>query len=163
MKPLRWTNDADAHRYMKERQNQNLARSARNPNENWMGEKLATTGRKWRRQAQWGYRLFDFWCHELGIAVEVDGPEHRIDYDNHRDEYNYRRSAILVLRVRNQNEEDAAAVLGIIASSCTWSERRQQLGIDGHTKRARRRLVSGQPDLIEIQPQTRSPEGRKDR
>jgi len=110
-----------AYKYWKERR----AASAANPNELWMKAKLDTTGLQWTRQAQWGWRLFDFWCHELGIAVEVDGPEHDQAKDAKRDAYNLKRSGILVLRVRNQNEGDAAKALADIQAACTWQERRR--------------------------------------
>ena len=77
----------------------------------------------------------------------MDGPEHDIKYDNYRDQYNYRRNGILVLRVRNKNEEDAAAALRIIRESESWKERKEKLGILGNTKAAKRALVSGQQSI----------------
>ena len=135
---MKWPTKKEQHEYMKQRQDQNIERSRDNPNENWMLEKLQLTGLNWTRQAQLGYRLFDFWSHECGIAVEVDGPEHDVDYDSARDEYNFCRSGILILRVRNKNEVDANAALLIINSAETWNERRQRLGLkliaSHHTK-----------------------------
>lgn len=90
-----------------------------------MAKKLSETRYKWTRQAMWGYRLFDFWNHELGIAVEVDGPEHDAEYDNYRDRYNYYRSALLVLRVKNFDEAEAARALGIIDCAETWAKRKE--------------------------------------
>lgn len=104
-------------------------------------EILKSRGEKWTRQVLWGYRIFDFWNPVLGIAIEIDGPEHDPVYDAHRDEYNFRRSAIVVLRVRNQNENDAKAVFELIPRLGTWKERRSELGIDGHTKKERRKLL----------------------
>lgn len=141
MKPLNWPSNAEQAAYMRMRKDQNIGRSLRNPNENWMALKLNATVRKWTRQATWGMRLFDFWCAELGIAVEVDGPEHREDYDAYRDEYNFRRSGIVVLRVRNLNEEDAEKALAAISREVTWKERREALGIHKGSKKDRRRLV----------------------
>lgn len=106
-----------------------------------MGAMLKTTGRKWTSSATWGYRIFDWWCHELGIAVEVDGPEHNKDYDAYRDEYNFRRSGIIVLRVRNRNEDDALRALSQIAVSDSWTDRRIKMGIDSKDKRTKRWLV----------------------
>jgi very-short-patch-repair endonuclease len=141
MKALRWTTDSASHDYMRGRQMQNLAMAVVNPNENWMRAKLDSTGLKWRRQAQWGYRLFDFWCGHLGCAVEVDGPEHDVRYDEHRDEYNFRRSGIVVIRVRNRNEDDASRALLIISRLTPLADRKIALGITGHTKAERRSLV----------------------
>jgi very-short-patch-repair endonuclease len=148
MKPLHRPTNAAEHAYMRERAAQNLARAASNPNENWFWRKLEATGKSWTRQAQWGYRIFDFWCHEIGTAVEVDGPEHRAAYDAYRDEYNLRRSGILVLRVKNLNEADATTALAVIAQAETWADRKARLGIVGNTKQARNRLVSPQQEFL---------------
>jgi len=142
MKPLRWQTNAKQAAYMKDRKKQNLELSKTNPNENWLFSKLKTTDYKWTRQATWGYRIFDFWCHHLGIAVECDGPEHDKDYDSYRDEYNLRRSGLIVLRVRNMNEEDAAHALSEITVADSWKARRDKLGLNGNTKASRRRFVT---------------------
>lgn len=148
MKQLRWPVNAEQAAYMRMRQEQNQQRSNHNPNENWFAAKLDATGRAWTRGAVWGYRVFDFWCHELGVAIEVDGPEHRPDYDAYRDEYNLRRSGIVVLRVRNRNEEDAARAIEAIGNATTWSARREALGLHARSKKGRRKWVSGQDDLF---------------
>ena len=132
---------------MRGRQAQNKARAARNHNEQWMAEKLATTGLQWTTQAQWGYRLFDFWSAEKGIAIEVDGPEHDTDVDAYRDRYNFERSGIEVIRVRNRNEADAIIALDLISSAESWQERRKRLGIVGG-KRQRRARANGQVDAF---------------
>jgi len=141
MKSLRYTTKAEEHAYMKGRQEMNRRAALRNQNENWFADKLKTNKHKWSRQAQWGYRLFDFWCHELGIAVEVDGPEHDPGYDGYRDKYNYLRSGIIVLHVRNRNEADAKLALEFIAKAEDWSSRRRLLGLDSTKKRDRKRLA----------------------
>lgn len=148
MKPLHYATTAGTHAYMRGRQAENKAASACNQNENWFAAKLNETAEKWTRQTQWGYRLFDFWCHELGIAVEIDGREHDPRYDGYRDKYNYLRSGIVVLHVRNRNEEDAARALEFIAKSESWAARRHRLGLDQPTKKSRRRAAeeaSNQP------------------
>lgn len=124
-----WPRTADQHAYMKMRQAENLARCETIRAEQWALSHLKGTNRKWNRQAQWGYRLFDFWCHDLGIAVEIDGETHDADYDAARDARNYQRSGILVLRVRNYNEEDMERALAVIASSPGWNTRRAELGL----------------------------------
>lgn len=126
---MKWPTNADQHAYMKMRQDQNLLECQSNPNEAWMLRKLETTGWKWKRQAQWGYRLFDFWNAYLGIAVEVDGLTHDKVYDGVRDDYNWERSGILVLRVRNRDEADAEKALETIQGACDWNERRASLGL----------------------------------
>ena len=133
---------------MRQRKNQNVVRALKNQNENWLASILATTGFKWTRQAVWGYRIFDFWSHKLGIVVESDGPEHNKNYDAYRDDYNLRRSGILIIRVRNRNEEDVNHALSLIKNSSTWPERREVLGLNVNTKAGRRHLVNGQHDLF---------------
>jgi very-short-patch-repair endonuclease len=126
---MRWTTTKESNQYMAMRKVENLAIAARNPNEIWMKEKLKTTGYKWGQQSRWGYRIFDFWNHKLGIAIEVDGPSHNPVYDSIRDKHNYERSRILVLRVRNMNEADAANVLEKIRTACSWNDRRKKAGL----------------------------------
>ena len=102
----------------------------RNPNEKWMSEKLKRTPYKWTRQAQWGYRLFDFWNHKLGIAIEVDGETHNKVYDKIRDKHNHKTSGIIVLRVRNKNEADAKKVIDyILGVDENWNDRRIKMNI----------------------------------
>lgn len=125
---MRWTTSKEESDYMARRQKENVAASKNSKAEAWMAEKLKETGLKWTRQARWGYRLFDFWNAHLGIAVEVDGPEHEKDYDEVRDTYAYLRSGIVVLRVRNFDEFDASLALDSIASSRTWKQRRTEVG-----------------------------------
>jgi very-short-patch-repair endonuclease len=121
--------NTEQHEHMAMRQQQNMDRAVRNPNENWMASILDETAQSWTRQARWGWRVFDFWCRELGVAIEVDGPEHRHARDSKRDDYSLRRSGILVIRVRNRNEEDAANALAVIGSSGSWWDRRRALGV----------------------------------
>ena len=97
MKKLRYITNAEQSAYMRQRKAECMARSPKNRAENWAADRLKTTGKKWKHQAVWGYRIFDFWCRELGCAVEIDGKNHKEDYDSYRDEYNFRRSAIVVL------------------------------------------------------------------
>lgn len=126
---LKWPVTPEQSQYMARRQEENIEVAKRNPNEAWMAEKLKGIGLKWSRQSRWGYRIFDFWNAEKGIAVEVDGPTHKKDWDEKRDRYNYERSAIVVIRVRNLNEEDATSALERIAELGTWNERREKMGL----------------------------------
>lgn len=138
MKQLKWPINKQDSDYLSVRKAQNIQRAKNNPNENWMRDILKGTNYKWTRQALWGYRIFDFWCAVLGVAVEVDGPEHNPTTDSYRDEYNFRRSGVVVLRVRNHNDADAHKVVVLISRLGSWAERRQELGITAHTKRERR-------------------------
>jgi very-short-patch-repair endonuclease len=125
---MRWVTRSDQAKYMRERQVQNRDRVVRA--EDWAAGHLRTTGKKWTRQAIWGCRLFDFWCAELGIAIEIDGLTHDKNYDASRDQYNYFRSGILVLRIPNFDEIVMAKVLKEVAAAETWQERKTKLRIE---------------------------------
>ena len=81
------------------------------------------------RQAQWGNRFFDFWIHEKFIAIEVDGPEHRAQFDEVRDRYNYIRSGILVFRAKNFDDARILQIMAMIHASRGLSYRKENLGI----------------------------------
>lgn len=143
-----WPTSAEASARMRNFKAINLRRALTNPNENWMADHLCSTGLKWSRQAQWGFRLFDFWCSEKGVAVEVDGAEHDKGWDAFRDRQDYERSGIVVLRVRNRNEEDAARALAQISKAGSWNSRRKGLGLKS--------LGAGHIDRYELPPKVRS-------
>ena len=130
-KSMRWVVRSDQAEYMRERQKQNKNKIVKA--ELWAKQKLETTGQKWNTQTIWGCRLFDFWCHRLGIAVEIDGLTHDKNYDAARDQYNFYRSGIIVLRVPNYDETAMDAALEAIAVADTWEVRkvkmREQYGL----------------------------------
>lgn len=145
MKALRFPTTKEESDYMRMRRDQNLKRAAWLKAENeFMQKFLIPTGIKFSRQAQWGYRLFDFWVHDKGVAIEIDGPEHNRGYDAHRDLYNFLRSGIIVLRVRNFHVEDSVAAAKNLVAECSWHDRRACLGLlttQSHTKQGRRELA----------------------
>lgn len=94
-----------------------------------MSEKLKKAGLKFKRQAQWGIRLYDFWDHKTGIAIEVDGTDHNKARDSVKDKLDFNVSAIVVLRVRNFNEADAEKVITQILRSESWNDRRLGFGL----------------------------------
>jgi len=109
---------------MKLRQNQNRAKGM-TPAEKWLFENfLKKTTLNWTHQAQWGFRLFDFWNAFLGVAIEVDGPEHRPEADLFKDETEWGRSKIVTFRVRNFNRADASLAMGSLQLLRPWKERR---------------------------------------
>ena len=139
MKPLKWITNKEQTEYMAKMRALNISKCVTNENENLVWSKL---GKGWTRQAVRGYRIYDFWNHELGCAIEVDGMEHDREYDNYRDEYNFRRSGVVVFRVRNGNMEDLGAVLVAISKLTDIRTRKEKLGINGNTKQSRRSLSS---------------------
>lgn len=130
-RPLRWPTRAEEAAYLKGRREENLARSVKNPNENWMANRLSELrcSGTWRRQRPWGYRIFDFFDSSRGVAIEVDGREHDSRYDSYRDVHNFLRSGIVVLRVRNRNDDDARSAVDAANRLCPWRTRRRRLGV----------------------------------
>ena len=143
----------------------NLAFALTNENENWMRDKLAAlTGYYWHRQFLLEFpgatRFFDFYSPLLKVAVEVDGPEHSPrgeewaehtvrNYDHKRDELT-RFIGIKVLRVRNQNEEDAAKVLRQIKTLIEMDEASKHLserGLVVNKRKFKDHLVRGPQSL----------------
>jgi very-short-patch-repair endonuclease len=116
-----------AHMLMRKRQN--IEQSKYSKAEAWAYKALQQTGYRWTSQAIWGWRVFDFWNHILGIAIEIDGPEHNEDNDRKRDARNWNVSRILVIRVKNFDEEGMKKATQRIATSTTWNERREQAGL----------------------------------
>ena len=142
MKKLRYPTNAEQAAYMRMRQQQNRSSCLRSRAESWAKNQLENrTALTWTRQSAWGNRLFDFWCRTLGCAVEVDGPEHKPWIDQFRDEYNFRRSAIVVLRVKNFSDEGMNELLRHIPHLQEWGERREQIGINRNTRKGRRQLA----------------------
>ena len=119
MKALRGLTNSEKHRYMRHRKEQNRIQSKRSSAETKVVARLKQTPWKWSRQSTWGYRLFDFWCKELGVVIEVDGPEHDQEYDSYRDEYNFRRSGIVVLRIQNHDERELEETIKLIPNPAT--------------------------------------------
>lgn len=123
-----WPTTREEISRMKKYQIDNLKTSKTNRAENWFAEKLKTSGLKFKRQARWGFRIFDFWNHNLGVAIEIDGSNHQVFIDSLKDKDVWERSGIVVYRVRNFNEEDAELVLGRLKEHSTWSDRRISVG-----------------------------------
>lgn len=144
MRKLRYATNAEQAAYMRMRQEQNRGTCRSNPGERLFAEYLRRYDLRLNRQMVWGYRVFDFWSHNLGVAVEVDGASHTDpEYDAYRDEYNLRRSAILVLRVEAGNRSDADHACKLLAEADeSWSDRRERFGLVGGGKKGRRQLVS---------------------
>lgn len=144
MRALNWNTNQEQAEEMRQRQQFLKSICLRNKAENWMSGILERTELKWTRQAVWGRRVFDFWNGEKGIAVEVDGPHHEQQrhYDLYRDEYNFRRSGIIVLRVANFDEVAASDALQIIFAETIHKDRKARIGIQGSGFNTRRILSS---------------------
>jgi very-short-patch-repair endonuclease len=125
---MRQVNTKEQFAYMKKRQEENLARYV--PAEEWAWDEIRKTGAGWVRQAIWGCRIFDFFSIRRGIAIEIDGDTHNKVYDKVRDDYNYYRSGILVLRIKNYNEVDLRNAIKEIKKGETRMDRRKRVRIE---------------------------------
>lgn len=99
--------------------------------EKWGYECLKKSGIKFKRERRWGYRIFDFWSSVYGIAVEIDGQEHRENWDKKRDKQDFLRSGVIVLRVNNFDEHGMSELLKSLTflKYETWIERRARMGL----------------------------------
>mgnify|MGYP001045598745 FL=1 len=73
-----------------------------------------------RRQQVIGRYIVDFYCHQAGVVVEVDGGIHQeqADYDQEREAY-FHQQGLVVLRFNNwEVEHQLDVVLGVILDAC---------------------------------------------
>lgn len=119
-----WPVKKELHAHMRSRQKQNLKLCKLSRAETWAKERLKETGYHWRRQAQWGFRLIDFWNHLRGIAVEIDGPEHDPVKDAKSDAEMWSISQIIVIRVKNFDDAGMNDAIERIKAVGEWEERR---------------------------------------
>jgi very-short-patch-repair endonuclease len=83
------------------------------------GNRLA--GLHFRRQQIIDGFIVDFYCHQAGVVVELDGSAHskQVDYDQARSDW-LRARGLQVLRFTNAEiESDLARVLARIEAACT--------------------------------------------
>jgi very-short-patch-repair endonuclease len=98
-------------------------RRAMTPHERVLWERLRgnrLAGLHFRRQQIIDGLIVDFYCHQAGVALEVDGPVHskQIQYDQARSDWLQARG-LQVLRVTNAEiDADLEAVLARIRKSC---------------------------------------------
>ena len=77
-------------------------------------------GIHFRRQQVIGRYIVDFYCHQAGVVVEVDGGIHQeqADYDQEREAY-FHQQGLVVLRFNNwEVEHQLDVVLGVILEAC---------------------------------------------
>jgi very-short-patch-repair endonuclease len=71
----------------------------------WWWLRDRALGYKFRRQVPVGPYILDFYCDELGLAIELDGPQHNTfdmsDYDSERTLF-LRERGIEVVRMPNE-------------------------------------------------------------
>lgn len=131
------------HPHMAMRQKQNRDKGMTKAEEWFFKNYLSEmTDRKWTFQTQWQWRLFDFWNAELGVAFEIDGPEHDFIYDYGRDCLEWARSRIIVLRVPNFDDKTAARQMLLLHSIGSWKERRKSIPSTGEGKKEHKQKVN---------------------
>jgi very-short-patch-repair endonuclease len=140
---MEWPVNSQHHRHMKMRQQQNRVSCLKSPAENEVSKALKKSSRKWTRQAQWGFRLFDFWCSELGVAIEVDGAGHDKVKDAESDKRMFERSGIIVFRLKNFDPVEP--VLKKIEKLESWIKRRENMGLLTKAQKAHLLRVSIEP------------------
>lgn len=66
------------------------------------------------------YYIIDFYCTELRLAVEVDGPVHetQVEYDHRRDNL-LRSKGIRVIRITNEEVSDINFTIKVITEAIT--------------------------------------------
>ena len=77
-------------------------------------------GIHFRRQQVIGRYIVDFYCHQAGVVVEVDGGIHQeqADYDQEREAY-FHQQGLVVLRFNNwEVEHQLDIVLEVILDAC---------------------------------------------
>lgn len=77
-------------------------------------------GIKFRRQQVIGHLIADFYCHEFGLVIEVDGSVHdkKYDYDKSREDF-FNERGLDVLRFKNESVIlNLDGVLSEILSNC---------------------------------------------
>ena len=93
------------------------------PEEEMLRHRLRTNqlgGWHFRRQQVIDGYIVDFYCHQAGLVVELDGPIHegQMEYDDERDQVLATRG-LRILRIKNEEvHQDMERVLGRILEAC---------------------------------------------
>lgn len=119
MKPG-WPTGKEAARHMREMKKKNLGNCVRA--EIWAARLLP---KGLTRQACWGFKIMDFWCAERGVRIEIDGQSHDPLQDYYIDEWFFRRSGILTLRVPNYDLGSLSAARFVLLREATWKARKE--------------------------------------
>ena len=110
-------------------QSENFQKSLHNPNENLVRRWLfAKTDFKWNRQVIHRQKIFDFWCEEMGVRIEVDGETHHTDLDAQYDAALESETAIVTIRIRNCSLNTPQSAIDKIKSLKPWNQRLLELG-----------------------------------
>lgn len=100
-----------------------------NPAENWFDKNICKDFHfQFTRQKIFGYRIFDFWCESLRVAVEIDGKRFHKDteFDQQRDDVYQKRFKVSIFRVKAFCREDYLSVLGKLKSLRTHPKKEKE-------------------------------------
>ncbi|MFA6427272.1 MAG: DUF559 domain-containing protein [Candidatus Magasanikbacteria bacterium] len=91
----------------------------------WQELRRKLLGYKFRRQVSIGKFIVDFYCHELRLVIEVDGPIHedQIEYDNQRQKFLESRGYIVIRFLNDEVLFDRDVVLQCIEDWCCILDR----------------------------------------
>jgi hypothetical protein len=90
----------------------------------WMAKLLQTTRLQWRRRAP-----RQFWQHELGILILLEGPQHPRIASAELERAAFCERGVVLIQVTEFNKQDAANALRVIGFAEPWNARRRALGL----------------------------------
>lgn len=105
--------NTDSKKFIREVQKKQKKITLKNPAENWFSMKIKNDLSKFTfsRQKKMGFRVFDFWCKKIRVAIEIDGKQHNRQWDLLRDQKYQERFHLKVYRIWAFNESDYKEVL----------------------------------------------------
>ena len=126
-----WPTTSERATKMREYQASNLELAERNPHEQRVWRRLNQKGAPfrghWKQQYVWGHRIFDFYCNQVGAAIEVDGATHDRERDLAQDRWHARRSGIITFRVPNGDDRKLERVLLVLRRIARRKERKKMI------------------------------------
>lgn len=125
---LEWPMTKTEAAEIKQQKTMALAGALQHPAHQWMAQKLRLSGLRMNPQAAWGWRLFDFWCAEKGVAIDLIEPGDATDYTD-VDLKELFRSGILIRRLRHFDNNEADYLIQMTKEEPFWNARRAQMGL----------------------------------
>ncbi len=110
-------------RWLKEKRNE----LKKNPTkaELWAKDRLRKAKINVSFQKVFDRSIFDFFCFEKGIAIEIDGSSHDPVKDELRDNHHFEMHTIKTLRIPNFDDERMNEIINLIRLSDTWDDRKK--------------------------------------
>lgn len=93
-------------------------------------------GYQFHRQVPMLDYIVDFYCHELNLAIEVDGPSHSSDAAKQYDQYRELRLAEYNVRfLRFENERVRGNIEDVLEEICRWITKNNFPPLPPHVRR----------------------------